>query len=136
MCGLGACMILQVQRMRDEGRASEGDSLRDLMGQQHLAAELAAIFQCRGLRRFVTIFAELAVGMGVLVMMMGVIGVMRLLRGMSARMGERAERREGHGYSNPDETQNASHAAPFHTDVRTLPLDQGRVKARLLERGF
>ena len=136
MCGLGACMILQVHRLRDERRASESDGLRNLMGQQHLATELAAVLQCRRLRRLVAVFADLAACMGVLVVMICVIGVMRLLRGVPTRMGERAERRKGHGNSNPEQEQNAIHAMPFQTDAQTLPLDQGRVKAWLLERGF
>ncbi len=65
-----------------------------------------------------------------MVMMMRMIGMVHLLRGMAACMGERAERRESHGYSNPEQEQNAIHAVPFQTDGQTLPLDLGRVKAR------
>lgn len=91
-------MILQRERLRDEGRAGQSNGLSHVMRHQHLTPQLTAVFQRRGLCWLVTVLAALAVGYSVVmvVMMMRMAGMMHLLRGMAARMGERAERREGH----------------------------------------
>ena len=126
--------------MRRAWLALKGDCIGHRLGKHHLAAELAAIFQRSALCRCVAILAAVAKLVVMMVMMcvmhLRVVMVVHLRRGMAARMGDGAERREGHGHSYPKQKQNASHVVPHRREAPTLPRASGRVKARLLERSF